>query len=219
MPPGCHLCMSAGPPLSGLYMGATRLPYSVCVSMLRKMSACMAQRWESWLPSGSPAERKPCPLTLSVSFKHFIGCVKHLSLWGLWNCGREGGGGGDRWTDKSGFAVIVGLPVWGVVRFGSIPFKTPIKKKHASLCQLTHMWFPPKNLGFFCVCVCSSINSNIFLKTYLSSYANWSMMIHVCHTTQKHKCKHKQAHTHKRRKTITITLCIAQKHRWSYKAA
>lgn len=49
---------------------------------------------------GNPAaERKPCPnvqLTLSVSFKHFIRCVKHLSLWGLWRCGREGGKEGGR---------------------------------------------------------------------------------------------------------------------------
>lgn len=35
--------------------------------------------------------RKHRRLTLSVSFKHFIGCVKHLSLWGLWRR-REGGG-------------------------------------------------------------------------------------------------------------------------------
>lgn len=164
---------------------------SVCIHA--EEDECMhGTEMESWLPSGSPAERKPCPLTLSVSFKHFIGCVKHLSLWGLWNCGREGGGGGDRWTDKSGFAVIVGLPVWGMVRFGPIPFKTPIKK-HASLCQLTYVISSQESFFFFFFC--SSINSNIFLKTYLSSYANWSMMIHVCHTTQKHKCKHKQAHT------------------------
>lgn len=57
------------------------------------------------VPPGSPAERKPCPLTLSVSFKHFIGCVKHLSLWGLW---KEGGREGDRWTDRS--AIYLPLP-------------------------------------------------------------------------------------------------------------
>lgn len=55
---------------------------------------------KSRVPPGSPAGRKPCPLTLSVSFKHFIGCVKHLSLWGLWRCGREGGREGGKGTGE-----------------------------------------------------------------------------------------------------------------------
>lgn len=72
-------------------MGASRLAYSVC--MHAEEDECMhGTEVKSWLPSGS-RQRKPCPLTLSVSFKHFIGCVKHLSLWGLWNCGREKGFG------------------------------------------------------------------------------------------------------------------------------
>lgn len=72
-------------------------------SMLRKMTASMTQRGGDQVHLGSPAERKPCPcgLTLSVSFKHFIGCVKHLSLWGLWRWGRKGGRKeGREWTGK-----------------------------------------------------------------------------------------------------------------------
>lgn len=67
--------------LGCLYMGVTG---ATIISMLRKMSACVTQKEKeaTGSPPGSPSERKPCPcgLTLSVSFKHFIGCVKHLSL-------------------------------------------------------------------------------------------------------------------------------------------
>lgn len=80
-------------PLLGWYMSAT----SVYAQDVHAVECMRETERESQVRPKRPGrtERKPCPLTLSVSFKHFIGCVKHLSLWGLWNCGRKGEGTGE----------------------------------------------------------------------------------------------------------------------------
>lgn len=145
--------------------------WTTSVVMLRRVRACMTRERERPVSPGSPAERKPrpCGLTRSVSFKHFIGCVKHLSLWRLWRCGRRGGGGGGQvnWQVSSPEAAVV-LP--------SISSETPTIHLQTVGCGGGLVWLtlmtgqtklptrPPWHFG---------IIWNCYYRNYFISYILW----------------------------------------------
>lgn len=97
---------------------------------------CWGRRVHAWHRDGElasftePSRRETMPtyaFCVLQTFHRLCKTSESVRPLKLWEGGGCGGGGLDRWTDKSGFAVIAGLAVCGLVRIGPITFENTHK--------------------------------------------------------------------------------------------